>query len=248
MKSLEKVYLLFKKAYKKKALTAAQRSELKKAIQALPIESIDIKKLKELWNRLNPQDSPEHLNLMMIQMERILNRELSEQEFLITTQDRKQKRQTFPIRVILENIRSSFNVGSMVRTAEALGVEKIYLCGYTSTPENPKTLKASLGTEKWISWEFHPEIGPLLQELKDQGYILLGLETSQKSKNLYQLDFLSSTTPLVLVVGNERFGLQPQTLKQMDHIVEIPLYGQKNSLNVATALGIALSVLGVRHF
>lgn len=135
-------------------------------------------------------------------------------------------------------------MGSMFRTADAVGVTKIFLCGYTPTPsQHPeKMAKTSLGAEKYVSWSYDAQAWRVLQKLRADGIELLALEQSLKSKNIFKLKALGHK-PLALIVGNEVKGLSSQILKQCDEIVEIPMYGKKESLNVAVAAGIALYTL-----
>jgi tRNA G18 (ribose-2'-O)-methylase SpoU len=139
--------------------------------------------------------------------------------------------------LVIHNVRSVLNVGSMFRTADAAGVAKIYLCGYTPTPEHPKMSKTSLGAEKAVSWEHHIQTGRLLRLLQERGTSILALEQTKRSKDLFKF---RPKFPLALVVGNEVRGLSPAILNYCDKAVEIPMCGEKESLNVAVAAGIAL--------
>jgi len=181
--------------------------------------------------------------------------------------------------LILDNIRSKENVGSIFRTADAAGVSKIYLCGITPTPKagnsqletlnskpqyqskarygarqiqnskfqiqsQDKIAKTALGAEKWVLWEYRKQTWRCLLELKSKNEKLkiIGLEKTKNSKNIFEFAALD-ISPLALVVGNEVRGLSPQILKYCDEVVYIPMYGRKESLNVAVAAGIALYTL-----
>lgn len=139
--------------------------------------------------------------------------------------------------IVLDNIRSAYNVGSIFRTADGAGVTKVYLCGYTPTPENPKVAKTSLGVEKTVPWEHHRQTLRLLKKLKKQGIRIVALEIAPKSKNLFKY---KPKLPVALIVGNEVRGISKTVLKNSDDIVEIPMQGKKESLNVSVAIGIAL--------
>lgn len=149
--------------------------------------------------------------------------------------------------VVLDNIRSRENVGSIFRTADAAGVSKIYLCGITPTPPHEKISKTALGAEKWIPWEYHKQTWWLLKKLKDSRNFyaiaqktrvcVVALEQTKKSINIF--DF-KPKFPLVLVIGNEVKGLSQKILKYCDKKVAILMYGRKESLNVAVAFGIAV--------
>jgi len=140
--------------------------------------------------------------------------------------------------VILDNIRSRENVGSIFRTADAAGVSKIYLCGITPTPPHEKISKTALGAENYISWEYHAKAGNLLQKLKikNQKLKIVALEQTKQSQNLFKY---KPRFPLVLVLGNEVKGLPQSILKKCDKKISIPMYGKKESLNVAVAFGVA---------
>jgi 23S rRNA (guanosine2251-2'-O)-methyltransferase len=141
------------------------------------------------------------------------------------------------IYLILHNIRSAYNVGSIFRTADAAGVKKIYLCGYTPTPDNQKVVKTSLGAEKYVPWEYYKQTWQLLKKLKIKKIHIIALEQTKKSVDYRQF---KPKFPLALVVGNEVKGLSKKILTYADKIIAIPMYGKKESLNVVVATGIAL--------
>ena len=142
--------------------------------------------------------------------------------------------------VIAHNIRSLLNVGSIFRTADAFGVNKIYLTGYTGTPANDlhrkRMAKVSLGAESWMPWEHYNSPVKLIKQLKSQKVSIIGLEKTGKAIKIskYKPKF-----PLALVLGEEVRGISPKILKLCDKIIEIPMLGKKESLNVSVAFGIA---------
>jgi len=147
--------------------------------------------------------------------------------------------------VILHNIRSLHNVGSIFRTADAAGIEKIYLCGITPKPVDEfgrtrtQLTKVSLGAEKYLAWEKVGSTARLLDNLKKQGYKIFAIEQNKKSTPYYKIPksyILNSK--FCLVLGNEIKGLPLSILKRADKILEIPMQGKKESLNVAIAFGI----------
>jgi len=141
--------------------------------------------------------------------------------------------------VVLNNIRSTYNVGAIFRTADALKVNKIYLCGITPTPsKNPKIIKTALGAEKSVLWEKTNQCWRLLKQLQKEGYYLIALEQDLKSKNILSLNKLNQKK-IALILGSEVKGLSKEILKYADLILEIPMWGKKESLNVAVAFGIA---------
>src|SRR3989344_4447472 len=144
--------------------------------------------------------------------------------------------------VILDNIRSCHNVGSIFRTADAFGVQKLYLCGYTPTPDNNygKIAKTALGAQSSVPWEFRSATWRVLAELRERHIMILGLEQHGTSINL---DDFKPQKNCAVLVGNETRGISRSLLKRCDAIIEIPMRGTKESLNVSVATGIALYAL-----
>lgn len=138
--------------------------------------------------------------------------------------------------VVLDNIRSLENIGSMFRTADAFKVDKIFLCGISGTPPHPKISKTALGAETWIPWEYSSRVGRLLDALKKENVQILCLEQKRDS---VPLEKFRPKFPIALVVGNEVRGVSKSVLRKADSIVHIPMFGKKESLNVAVAFGIA---------
>lgn len=145
--------------------------------------------------------------------------------------------------VILHNIRSLYNVGSIFRTADAVGAERIYLTGITPAPldefgkPRPQLTKVSLGAEKTVAWEKVHSATRLIDQLKKTGYKIFAVEQSEDSISYYELN-AKRYTLTVLILGNEVRGLPPAILKKCDKILEIPMRGRKESLNVGVAFGI----------
>ncbi len=141
--------------------------------------------------------------------------------------------------VVCHNIRSLHNVGSIFRTADAAGVTKLYLCGYTGHPPRKEINKVALGAEKTVLWDYHTHTWQLLERLRSWGVQIVALENNL---DLPSVDFrrFRPRFPAALLVGNEVGGLSPALLNRADQIVHIPMYGQKESLNVAVAFGIAI--------
>ena len=140
--------------------------------------------------------------------------------------------------IILENLRSAFNVGSFFRMADCFGVKKIIITGLTPGIENRSVLKTSKGCEKFITVEKVEDFVSVIEEFKECGYIINGCETATNSNNLYNFSFPNKS---VLIFGNEEIGITQKVLDICDNIVEIPLMGKKNSLNVATAASAIIS-------
>ncbi len=145
-----------------------------------------------------------------------------------------------PVTIILPDVRSAMNIGAIFRTADAMGAEKIYLTGYSATPEHPKVAKTSLGAEDTVPWEYVSDTAKLIQKLKAEGKAIYGLELTTDSRCLWEV---TPSYPAVLVVGNEIKGIDPEIQALCDTIVHLPMLGSKESLNVATATGITLYYL-----
>lgn len=142
--------------------------------------------------------------------------------------------------LILPNIRSCHNVGAMFRTADACGVTKLFLVGYTATPPKVQIDKVSLGAEKWMPWEHRNDLKRLVMSLKKKGVKILGLEKTKNSKQLSVISDQVINKNVALVVGNEVDGISEEILELCDEVVHIPMYGKKESLNVSIAAGIAM--------
>jgi len=143
-----------------------------------------------------------------------------------------------PVILLLYNIRSMWNVGSMFRTADAAGIEKIILCGYTATPPRKEIAKTALGAEDTVPWEYYADPVDAITILRECGVKIFALEITTGSvpyTAVKPADF-----PLCLVVGNEVDGIEARVLDCCDDVLEIPQYGIKHSLNVAVAAGVAL--------
>ena len=145
--------------------------------------------------------------------------------------------------IVLHNIRSLYNVGSIFRTADAVGVEKIYLCGITPKPVDEfgkprqQLTKVSLGAEKYVEWEYCKSTARLIDKLKKEKYKIFAVEQSKKSTH-YNTTASGSGRKIVLVLGNEIKGLPQSILSRAERILEIPMKGRKESLNVAVAFGV----------
>lgn len=145
---------------------------------------------------------------------------------------------------IIHNVRSLHNVGSIFRTSDGAGVKKIYLTGFTPSPLDgfgkpiPQFAKVSLGAEEFVPWEKVKDINKVIKKLRVEGYKIIALEQSPKSTPYNKLKVYSDK--LSVIAGNEVRGLAPAILKKCDAVVEIPMRGKKESLNVSVAFGIAI--------
>lgn len=144
-----------------------------------------------------------------------------------------------PIVVVLDNIRSCNNIGSVFRTSDALLIEAIYLCGYTATPPNKEIHKTALDAENSVEWKYFKETTEAVEQLKESGYQVLAIE--QVEKSILLPDFQPSRNEkLALVFGNEVKGVQQKVVNLCDGAIEIPQYGTKHSFNISVSAGIVL--------
>ncbi|MEZ4709302.1 MAG: TrmH family RNA methyltransferase [Caldilineaceae bacterium] len=158
----------------------------------------------------------------------------------------QQTQQTFKshsltISLLLDNIRSAHNVGSMLRTADGAGVQHVYLCGVTPTPEHARVHKTALGAEQLLPWSYHANGAKLAVHLKTENHLLYAIEGSGDAVSLFEEPSIDGKTHgVVLVIGNEISGVDPGILAQCARRWFLPMLGGKRSLNVAVACGIAL--------
>ena len=149
--------------------------------------------------------------------------------------------------LIAHNIRSLHNVGSFFRSADAFGIEKMDLTGYTAVPPRQEIAKTALGSEDRMPWEHEDDILSLLSHLKQTGKTIVALETREGSEPMTEFLAKHSDNDFVVIVGNEVTGIEKEILAVVDAIVEIPLLGRKQSLNVSVAAGIALFAFTARN-
>jgi len=141
-----------------------------------------------------------------------------------------------PFTVLVDNVRSLWNVGSIFRTADACGVERVVLCGITGCPPRPEIAKTALGADEMVAWEYHADAGRALAGLTARGLRAVALETGPRAVSI---DEIVWPEPLLLVVGNEVAGVSPDVREACERLVVIPMRGEKRSLNVAVAFGVA---------
>jgi tRNA G18 (ribose-2'-O)-methylase SpoU len=139
------------------------------------------------------------------------------------------------IHLILDNLRSAFNVGSIFRLCDAMRVSGLYLCGYTPHPPHFKLDKTSLGTTNYVPWKWFPSTQEAVTHCKSLQLPVWAAETTTKSKMLYETAFPEK---LAIVFGNEALGISSEVLDMCDEFVQIPLYGFKNSINVAASCAV----------
>jgi tRNA G18 (ribose-2'-O)-methylase SpoU len=148
---------------------------------------------------------------------------------------------------LLDNIRSTFNVGSIFRASDGAGLHRLHLCGITPTPDNPKVAKTALGAEHSVDWSYHLNAIQAAQALKSQGFLICALEATPDSCSIFEAPPFLFSSPLLLVVGNEVTGVDAGLLELSDAVLSIPMQGKKESLNVSLAFGIAAYTLSFGH-
>lgn len=212
--------------------------------------NIDTEKVQELRQLLAKHSDPTVRKLARLVHTRLTRAELTA---LIVPLERKWPQRTMdadllasvarsgqgePIAVdlIVENLRSSFNVGSILRTADCLGIRHVYLTGYSATPEHPQVRKAAMASDDMVEWSHHHHTRDVIAKLRNDGIRICGLESGCQGTSLFDYQW---RLPTAVVLGNERWGIAPETLGLVDDVVEIPLFGEKNSLNVSCALAAA---------
>ncbi len=168
-------------------------------------------------------------------------RKLTHEE-IVARQNEKKSSEKYPICVVLNNIRSLYNVGSIFRTADGAGIEKIWICGITGHPPKNQITKTALGAEETVDWEYLPNVVDALDQIKQQGYEIVFLE--QISGSMPYEKYVPEK-PVCLVLGNEINGITEQVLSFCDKAIEIDMEGLKNSLNVSVAFGVV--VYHLRH-
>ncbi|MBN2742652.1 MAG: RNA methyltransferase [Marinilabiliaceae bacterium] len=145
----------------------------------------------------------------------------------------------FPIVVILDNIRSLHNVGSIFRTCDALRLEKVFLCGITATPPHNEIHKSALGAEDAMDWEYVEKTEDAVTRLREQGYIICSVEQVENSTMLTDFNAFPNKK-YAFIMGNEVKGVQQHVINMSDYCIEIPQYGTKHSFNVSVSAGIVL--------
>ncbi len=183
-----------------------------------------------------PNLSKREFLALAVPIEQEYGKNQKDDEFIVLKDDEQPKENVkIPLSLILDDLRSAFNVGSIFRSAECFGVSHIHLCGYTPTPQNKKVQKTAMGTDKFVKWSTHPSIEQVITKLKKDGFTIYALETTTQSKDISKTGFKQ---PCALILGNEALGISEETLKLADEIIQIPLSGWKNSLNVGVCTAI----------
>ncbi|MDX9882414.1 MAG: RNA methyltransferase [Prolixibacteraceae bacterium] len=166
-------------------------------------------------------------------------RKLRNNELGRLTADQYKRAKKTPLVVVLDNVRSCNNIGSVFRTSDALLVEKIYLCGITATPPNAEIHKTALDAEKTVEWEYFAEPLDAVEKLKTEGYSVFAIEQVENSISLPDFD-PKKYKKTALVFGNEVKGVQQKVVNSCHGSIEIPQFGTKHSFNISVSTGIVL--------
>ncbi len=167
------------------------------------------------------------------------NRKLKNSELNRKSVDEFKIASKTPIRIILDNIRSTNNIGSVFRTADAFLLEKIHLCGVCATPPDRGIKKTAIGATETVEWEYHKDTIELIKSLRDEGYKIIAIEQAEKAVMLN--DFTpDSNERYALIMGNEVKGVQQEAVSLSDYVIEIPQLGTKHSLNISVSTGIVV--------
>ncbi len=153
--------------------------------------------------------------------------------------------QKIPVVLVLDNIRSALNVGSLFRTADAFAIQKIVLCGITAQPPHREITKTAIGATESVSWTYEEDIVKSIVKLKSDDYIIFGIEQTDTSNDLTDMNWPNNK--IAIVLGNEVEGISENAIEMLDQSIEIPQFGTKHSLNVSVCGGIILWELN-KHF
>jgi len=176
------------------------------------------------------------INLVFHEVSEEANMPVREHHFRIRMTDSVHRDpSTFPCTAVLDNLRSAFNVGTIIRSADGFGVEKIVLTGITADPDNKKVQKTSMGSYSYIPWEKEESLFSLLDVYNKEKRTIYALETVEGSESIFDIEL---QFPMAVIFGNEEFGVLEDSLQKADKIVHIPMFGKKNSFNVGVSFGI----------
>lgn len=167
-------------------------------------------------------------------MRKLLNEELGRMDA-----DRFKKAKKIPVVVVLDNVRSMNNIGSVFRTSDAFRIESIVLCGITATPPNKEIHKTALGATESVEWCYFEQTSDALDEYRKKGYLICSIEQAEGSMMLESFP-ISPMERYVLVFGHEIRGVDQAVVEMSDHCLEIPQYGTKHSLNISVSAGIVI--------
>jgi tRNA G18 (ribose-2'-O)-methylase SpoU len=197
-----------------------------------------IQKLNKEFNKIKAIDY--QFQIYIMNLERLVGQSKKEYDFLVNTgDDNNEKSKIFPVKCLLDSIRSAHNVGAFFRNAECFGIDELLLCGLSPTPENIQVRKTAMGCDELVKWQYHRDTLSLVNSLKASGHTIWSVETAVNAISLNELK--SVPEKLVLVFGHEQFGVSFELLELSDKIISIDLFGKKNSLNVSVSQAVVLN-------
>lgn len=168
-----------------------------------------------------------------------MNKKLKLWELNRVSEEKFKEQKKFPLIVVLDSIRSLNNIGSFFRTCDAFNVEKIYLCGITATPPHRDINKTAIGATESVAWEYAENIVALTEKLQQEGYSICTIEQTEKTTFLQNIDTFKEER-FALVFGNEVDGVNQEIINLSNHVIEIPQFGTKHSLNVSVCAGVVI--------
>lgn len=205
------------------------------------LRTAESKRLLALAHLLQPEASERSLQAALVPLERVDKRaKITDAEMGIRTTDAPGHVDKAAFVVVADNVRSAFNMGGIFRTADFFGAERLVLCGYTPTPENPQVKKTALGADETTPWERVGDVRDAIDRLRAEGRRIYALETVDGATDIAHC---VPVFPCALLLGNERFGLDPDVVGLADEVLEIRSHGLKNSLNVVSAFAVAAAFL-----
>ena len=195
------------------------------------------KRLLAIAHLLQPGATERSIQAALVPLERVDRRaKVTDAEMGIRTTDGPACADRAPFAVVADNVRSAFNMGGIFRTADFFGAERLVLCGYSPTPENPQVKKTALGADETTPWTHVDDVRDAVDALRAEGRRIYALETVDGASDISRA---SIVFPCAILLGNERFGLDPDVVAMADEVLEIRSHGMKNSLNVVSAFAVA---------
>ena len=203
-------------------------------------------RILKLAHLLQPGATERSVDAALVPLERVDRRaKITDAEIVrIRETDTPRIADRAPLTVVADNLRSAFNAGGIFRTAEFFGAERVILCGYTPGPESPQVAKTALGAADAIASERIPDVRDAIDALRSRGCAIYALETADRA---FDVSGFHPVFPCALLLGNERFGLDPDVVASADAVLEIPSHGTKNSLNVVSAFAVAAAFLRAKY-
>jgi len=199
--------------------------------------------LGDLPRRLAGSLEAHELAALIVPLERALDRPARDEDFLPVTDRTGPRVEPMPVGVVADSLRSAWNVGGVFRTAECFGADEVLLTGYSADPGDARVARAAMGCDRLVPWKRYRSASEALRALRERGCFAIALESADEHPTLSSLEL---RFPCAVLLGNERFGLSPTVLARADARARIPTYGSKASLNVVSALAIALHELRQR--